>query len=74
LIFGFEYLKRLQNSDPLHTKMHLILLLVGITGCMGTHRNLFRRIVLQKCGRFNNCSWDCGLYVKNSIIPQSKPK
>jgi hypothetical protein len=34
-IFGFEYLKRLQNSELLHTKMHLTLLLVGITGCMG---------------------------------------
>ncbi len=32
LHFGFEYLKRLQSSEPLHTKMHLILLLIGRTG------------------------------------------
>ncbi len=49
------------------TKMHLILILVGITGCMGTNRDLFRRTALQKCGRFNrinNCSWDYGLCVE----------
>jgi hypothetical protein len=43
-------LKKLQNSEPLHTKMHLILLLVGITGCMGTNRDFFRRTVLQNAG------------------------
>jgi hypothetical protein len=77
LIFGFEYLKRLQKSGPLHTKMHLILLLVGITGCMGTYRDLFRRTVLQKCGRLNTCSWDYGLgveYLKKTNNPRSKPK
>ena len=36
-IFDLEYLKQLQSSEPLHTKMHLILLLVGIAGCMGTY-------------------------------------
>ncbi len=30
-----------------NTKMHLILLLVGITGCMVTNRNLFRQTGLQ---------------------------
>ncbi len=34
--------KKLQSSEPLHTKMHLILLLVGITGSRVTNRNLFR--------------------------------
>ncbi len=34
----------------------------------------FRRTVLQKCGRDINCSLDCCSQVKNSIIPQSKPK
>jgi hypothetical protein len=34
----------------------LIFLLVGITDCVGTNRNLFRQTVLQKCGRINNCS------------------
>jgi hypothetical protein len=46
--FDIEFLKKLQSSEPLHTKMHLILLNVGITGCMGTNHNLFRRTVLQK--------------------------
>jgi hypothetical protein len=31
--------------------MHLILLLVWITVCMCTSRDLFRRTVLQNCGR-----------------------
>jgi hypothetical protein len=39
LILNFE--KTVQSSEPLHTKVHLILLLVGITGCMATNRNLF---------------------------------
>jgi hypothetical protein len=43
-----EFLKRLQSSEPLHTKMHLIFQLVGITGCMDTNRNLFRQTGLQK--------------------------
>ncbi len=46
LIFNFdlEYLRRVQSSEPLHTKMHLIiLLLVGIMGCMATNPDLFRR-------------------------------
>jgi hypothetical protein len=30
--------------------MHLILLLVGITGCLGTYSDLFRLTVLQICG------------------------
>ncbi len=37
--FSFEYLKRFQSSEPLHKKMHL-LLLVGITGCISASRNL----------------------------------
>jgi hypothetical protein len=36
--------------------MPLILLFIRHTGCMGTSRFLFRRTVLQKCGRINNCS------------------
>ncbi len=42
--FCFEHAVR-------HSKMSLIILLVGITGCIATNRNLFRRTVLQKCGR-----------------------
>jgi hypothetical protein len=36
LFFNFvlEYLRRDKSSEPLHTKTHLILLLVGITGCL----------------------------------------
>jgi hypothetical protein len=48
--FDLEFLKKLKNSETLHTKTCLILLLVGITGCMGTNRDLFHRTVLQKCG------------------------
>ncbi len=44
--------------------MPLIILLVGITGCMCTNRDLFRRTVLQKCRRVNNCSWDHTLWVE----------
>jgi len=35
---------------------------------------LFHRTVLQKFGRDINCSSDYGTQVKNSSIPQSKPK
>ncbi len=76
-VFSFEYLKRLQSSELLHTKMPLIILLVGSTGCMGTNCDLFHQTVLQKCGRVNNCSWDYGLlveYLKKINTPQSKPK
>jgi hypothetical protein len=53
LNFDLDYLRRDQSFEPLHTKMPLIILLVGITGCMATNRNLFRRTVLYKCGRVN---------------------
>ncbi len=43
--------KDFQSSEPLHTKMPLILLLIRHTGCMYTNRNLFRQIGLLKCGR-----------------------
>ncbi len=49
--------------------MHLVLLPVGIAGCMVTNRNLFRQTGLQKCGKVNNWSLDCGLWVQNSNIP-----
>ncbi len=61
LNFDLEYLRRVQSYELLHTKMPLIKLLVGTTGCMATNRDLFRRTVLQKYGRVNNCSWDCVL-------------
>ncbi len=48
--------------------------LVTQTIVMLFNRDLFRRTVLQKCGRDINCSLGCDSYVKNSIIPQSKPK
>ncbi len=60
--FDLEFLKRLQSSGPLHTKIHIILLLVGITGCMVTNRNLFRQTGLQKCGKVNNWSLYYGLW------------
>ncbi len=50
------------------------LLLVRITVCMCSNRDLFCQTVLQKFGRDNNCSLDCGLRVKNFNIPQYKPK
>jgi hypothetical protein len=59
--FDLEFLKKLQSSELLHTKMPLIILLVGIMGCMCTNRNLFRQAGLQKCGKISNCSWDYGL-------------
>jgi hypothetical protein len=41
--FSGEYLKRLQSSEPLHTKTLLLLLLIQHTGFMYTNRNLFRQ-------------------------------
>ncbi len=64
-------MKRLWSSEPLHTKMPLIFLLIRHTGCMGTNRDLFRRTVLQKCWKVNNCPLDYGSwveYLKNSNI------
>ncbi len=49
--FDLEFLKKPQSSEPLHTKMHLVLQPVGITGCMVTNRNLFHQPGLQKCGK-----------------------
>ncbi len=72
--FSFEYLKRFQSPEQLHTKMPLVILLVGITGCMGTNCDFFRCAVLQKSGRVNNCSWDYSLWVKKTNNLQSKPK
>ncbi len=75
--FNLEYLKRLQSSKPLHTKIHLILLLLQQMGCVGTNRNLFCQTGLQKCWRVNNCSFMDNSwvdYLKNSNIPQSEPK
>jgi hypothetical protein len=46
--FDLEYLRRDQRSEPLHTKMPLIILLVGIPVCMATNRDLFPPTVLQK--------------------------
>ncbi len=48
-----------------------------ITVCVGTNRNLCRRTVRQKCRKVNNCFVDYGPwveYLKNSNMPQSKPK
>jgi hypothetical protein len=64
LIFDLEYLKQLQSSEPLHAKRPLILLLVRFTVCMCSNRDIFRRTMLQKCGRAINCSWDCGVCTK----------
>jgi hypothetical protein len=63
LFFNFDlaFLEKLQSSEPLHRKKHQILLLVGITGCMVTNRNLFHQTGLQKCRKVNNWSLDYGL-------------
>ena len=62
LIFDLEYLKQLQSSEPLHAKRPLILLLVRLTACMCSSRDLFRQTVFHKCGRGINCSLGCGLH------------
>jgi hypothetical protein len=51
-----------------------ILLLVRITVCMGTNRNLFRRTVFQKRRKVNNYPLDNGSWVEYSNIPQSQTK
>ena len=49
---NLEYLKRLQISEPLHTKIYLFLLILRQTGCMGiflgTNHNPFCQTGLQK--------------------------
>jgi hypothetical protein len=42
--------------------------------CLCSNCDLFHRTVLLKCGRDINCSLDYGWWVKNTNIPQSKPK
>ncbi len=54
--FNLKYLKSLQIAEQLLTKIHLILLLLWQTGCMGKKCNLFPQTELQKCWRVNNCS------------------
>jgi hypothetical protein len=41
---------------------------------MCSSRDLFRQTVFHECGSDINCPLDCGLRVKNFIIPESKPK
>jgi hypothetical protein len=55
----FDFLILILNSEPHHTKMHLILLLVGIMGWWSQTR-------LQKCGKVNNWSLDYGLWEEYS--------
>jgi hypothetical protein len=50
--------------------MSLIILLVGITGCMCTNRNLFLRTVLQKCGRGQQLLF--GLRLISSIFEENQ--
>ncbi len=45
--FSSEYLKQLQSSEPLRAKRPLILLLVRVTACMCSNRDLFRRTMLH---------------------------
>jgi hypothetical protein len=76
--FYLEIFKRLQSSEPLHTKIHLILLLVGITGCMATNRNLFPPNWSPKMRESQQLSF--GLWLVRRIFEesltslQSKPK
>jgi hypothetical protein len=41
--FTLEYFKRLQSPEPLHAELNPILLLVRITVCMCSSRDLFRQ-------------------------------
>ncbi len=54
--------------------MPLILLLVRITVCMCTNRDLFRRTVLKKCGRDRQLFFGLWLMSEEFQHPQSKPK
>jgi hypothetical protein len=40
--FSAEYLKQLPSSEPLHAKRPLFLLLVRITVCMCSNRDIFQ--------------------------------
>jgi hypothetical protein len=60
--FSLKYFKRLQSPEPLHAELNPILLLVRITVCMCSSRDLFRQTVFHKCGRGINCSLGCSLH------------
>jgi hypothetical protein len=71
LIFNFdlEYLRRVQSSEPLHTKMHLILLLVGIRGCLDSFSYWLSHFYLLKKSAKKVLLYfglDCGLLVSGS--------
>ncbi len=74
--FGLKVLKKFWSSETLHTKLHLVLLPVGITSCMVTNRNIFRQAGLQICGgKSTNGLWiETRVWGKNCTIPQSKPE
>jgi hypothetical protein len=69
---NLEYLKRLQSSEPLHTKIHSSYFF-GRRIVWAQTAIFFAKTGLQKCGRVNNCSLENGSlveYLKN--IPQSE--
>jgi hypothetical protein len=69
-IFGLDYLIRVRSSESLHAKMNPTSYLFGSRfACAQTA--IFSAELHQKCGRYINYSVDCGLWVKNSNIPQS---
>ncbi len=72
LIFNFdlEYLRRVQSSEPLHTKMPLIILLVGITGCMAEpcSKNAGESTIVLVITACEQNIWE------KTNNPQSKPK
>ena len=53
-----EFKGTIQSSEPLHTKIPLILPLLLQTGFMGKNCNIFRQTGFQKCVRVNNSSLD----------------
>jgi hypothetical protein len=81
LIFGFEFLKRLQSSEPLYTKMHLNLLLVAWDDGLYGHipqsfpPNPFSKIAEDSTIflGITACEYKYS-YVKKTNNPQCKPK
>jgi hypothetical protein len=74
---GFDFLIWiLKISERLHTKIHVIILLLRQVGCMCTNRNLFVQTGPQNLRiiHFMFGGRSVSRYLKNSNYPQSKSK
>jgi hypothetical protein len=69
-----EKVLRTECSEPLHTKIHLILLLLWQTSCMGTIRNLWAPNIPESQPLFFGGRLVSRIFEEFQHPPQSKPK